>query len=78
MSGVRQVRQKGGLAEQESPLGNSAKEEGLHQCKQVQVLWGEHRDAAHYHREKVCAAKAQLDLKLLEMWGTIKEFFQIY
>lgn len=34
----------------------------------------EHRDAACHSRDKIHVAKAQLELKLPEIWGTIKSF----
>ncbi|RMC08942.1 hypothetical protein DUI87_13937 [Hirundo rustica rustica] len=74
MPEVKQVRQKGGLADQDSPLGNQAKEEGTHPVEASSGAMG----AAHHHGEKTFAAKAQLDLKLIEMWGTIKMIFFKY
>lgn len=35
--------------------------------------WEEYRDAALHHGEKIFAAKARLDWKLLEMQGKIKK-----
>lgn len=40
---------------------------------QWEVAWEEYRDAACHCREKICAAKTQLELKLPEMCGAIKK-----
>ena len=42
--------------------------------KQGQATWKEYRDAVCVCREKICAAKAQLELKLARTVGDHKKF----
>ena len=42
------------------------------QWKEGQVTHEEQRDAACHCREKIHVAKAQLELQLTELWGTVK------
>ncbi|KAJ7420213.1 hypothetical protein WISP_49407 [Willisornis vidua] len=48
------------------------------QWQQGQVTWEENTDSPCHCREKVCMAKAQLELNLPEMWGTVKKSFFKY
>ncbi|KAJ7396949.1 rna-directed dna polymerase from mobile element jockey-like [Pitangus sulphuratus] len=75
---IKQARLKVGLAEQGSSLGNKAKKEGVCQWKQGQMTWEEYRGSACNFGEKICAAKAQLELKLGGNMGDHKKSFFKY
>ena len=73
MSEVKQAGQKAGLAEQ-----GSSRMKVYEHWKPVQATREDYRDAVRQCREKICAAKAQLALKLA---STVKDnkkgFFKI-
>lgn len=76
MPEVMQARQKASLDEQDPSLGNNEKKERcMSNESKSQVTWAEYRYAACHSREKIPAAKAQLELELARI---VKRFFFKY
>ncbi|KAJ7425292.1 hypothetical protein WISP_24186 [Willisornis vidua] len=78
ISEVKQVRQKTGLPGQRSSLGNKAKREGVCPVEARSSEWEEYGNTACCSREKICMAKAQLELKLARNMRDKKRSFFKY